>query len=157
MARQRYHDAMLRCGAQISAIDSSSDRFGLVVSELCELCYVEAEPIIQQWQADDVVDAELYRSMDEVRSDIRRDFADSAAQLRKAGLLYIQDVCAEMRDWIMFDPDFEGDNKFAFEDDFDVDGFAPVEQPFVRDTPKLGRNDPCWCGSGKKYKKCCGA
>ncbi len=21
-------------------------------------------------------------------------------------------------------------------------------------TPKLGRNDPCWCGSGKKYKKC---
>jgi preprotein translocase subunit SecA len=23
-----------------------------------------------------------------------------------------------------------------------------------RDRPKLGRNDPCWCGSGKKYKKC---
>ena len=22
---------------------------------------------------------------------------------------------------------------------------------------KIGRNDPCWCGSGKKYKKCCGA
>ena len=20
--------------------------------------------------------------------------------------------------------------------------------------PKIGRNDPCWCGSGKKYKKC---
>jgi len=28
-------------------------------------------------------------------------------------------------------------------------------QPFVRATPKLGRNDPCSCGSGKKYKKCC--
>jgi SEC-C motif-containing protein len=26
-----------------------------------------------------------------------------------------------------------------------------------RETPKLGRNDPCSCGSGKKYKKCCGA
>ena len=23
--------------------------------------------------------------------------------------------------------------------------------------PKVGRNDPCPCGSGKKYKKCCGA
>jgi len=23
--------------------------------------------------------------------------------------------------------------------------------------PKLGRNDPCWCGSGKKYKRCHGA
>jgi preprotein translocase subunit SecA len=25
-----------------------------------------------------------------------------------------------------------------------------------RDEPKLGRNDPCYCGSGKKYKKCHG-
>jgi preprotein translocase subunit SecA len=27
----------------------------------------------------------------------------------------------------------------------------------VRETPKVGRNDPCPCGSGKKYKKCHGA
>jgi len=27
----------------------------------------------------------------------------------------------------------------------------------VREEPKVGRNDPCTCGSGKKYKKCCGA
>ena len=27
--------------------------------------------------------------------------------------------------------------------------------PFRRETPKLGRNEPCACGSGKKYKKCC--
>ncbi len=27
-------------------------------------------------------------------------------------------------------------------------------QPYVRPEPKVGRNDPCWCGSGKKYKKC---
>jgi preprotein translocase subunit SecA len=26
----------------------------------------------------------------------------------------------------------------------------------TRNTPKVGRNDPCPCGSGKKYKKCCG-
>ena len=26
----------------------------------------------------------------------------------------------------------------------------------VRDAPKIGRNEPCHCGSGKKYKKCCG-
>ncbi|MFL2491665.1 MAG: preprotein translocase subunit SecA [Luminiphilus sp.] len=31
------------------------------------------------------------------------------------------------------------------------------QQPMVRDTPKVGRNDPCPCGSGKKYKQCCGA
>jgi preprotein translocase subunit SecA len=28
--------------------------------------------------------------------------------------------------------------------------------PLVRSAPRLGRNDPCPCGSGKKYKKCCG-
>jgi preprotein translocase subunit SecA len=27
----------------------------------------------------------------------------------------------------------------------------------VRSGPKIGRNDPCTCGSGKKYKNCCGA
>ena len=27
----------------------------------------------------------------------------------------------------------------------------------TRDAKKVGRNDPCPCGSGKKYKKCCGA
>jgi preprotein translocase subunit SecA len=29
-------------------------------------------------------------------------------------------------------------------------------EPIKRETPKVGRNDPCPCGSGKKYKKCCG-
>jgi uncharacterized protein len=30
-------------------------------------------------------------------------------------------------------------------------------EPYRRQTAKVGRNDPCPCGSGKKYKKCCGA
>jgi uncharacterized protein len=30
-------------------------------------------------------------------------------------------------------------------------------QSLRRSTPKIGRNDPCPCGSGRKYKKCCGA
>ncbi len=37
---------------------------------------------------------------------------------------------------------------------------SPTSGPPVtvrRQTPKIGRNDPCPCGSGKKYKKCCGA
>jgi preprotein translocase subunit SecA len=33
---------------------------------------------------------------------------------------------------------------------------APIT-PVKRDEPKVGRNDPCWCGSGKKFKKCHGA
>mgnify|MGYP001819334036 CR=1 FL=1 len=30
-------------------------------------------------------------------------------------------------------------------------------RPVQRELPKVGRNDPCPCGSGRKYKKCCGA
>ena len=37
-----------------------------------------------------------------------------------------------------------------------IDGEVMGPQPFRRETPKVGRNDPCPCGSGKKYKKCCG-
>jgi hypothetical protein len=31
-----------------------------------------------------------------------------------------------------------------------------IFQPYIREQPKIGRNDPCPCGSGKKYKHCCG-
>jgi preprotein translocase subunit SecA len=36
-------------------------------------------------------------------------------------------------------------------------GSTVVEQRRVDEHEQLGRNDPCWCGSGKKYKKCHGA
>ena len=36
------------------------------------------------------------------------------------------------------------------------DGDVQKQAPVVRAAPKVGRNDPCPCGSGKKYKKCCG-
>ena len=31
-----------------------------------------------------------------------------------------------------------------------------MNKTVVNDEPKIGRNDPCPCGSGKKYKNCCG-
>jgi SEC-C motif domain protein len=37
-------------------------------------------------------------------------------------------------------------------------GMKPMQgQTVRRETPKVGRNDPCPCGSGKKHKKCCGS
>jgi SEC-C motif-containing protein len=37
-----------------------------------------------------------------------------------------------------------------------VDGQPVKAKPVTRDAPKVGRNDPCPCGSGKKHKRCCG-
>lgn len=35
-----------------------------------------------------------------------------------------------------------------------VDGEMTKKKPIVRESKKIGRNEPCPCGSGKKYKKC---
>ncbi len=55
--------------------------------------------------------------------------------------------------------DHEETAHFARHDDgrwYFVDGEELSPQPVVRETPKVGRNEPCPCGSGKKFKKCCG-
>ena len=44
----------------------------------------------------------------------------------------------------------EGDRWFFYDSRF------PNIGTVVNESPKVGRNDPCPCGSGKKYKKCCG-
>jgi hypothetical protein len=80
------------------------------------------------------------------------------------------DAVAKCSTWACFcDDDDEGDDDWEdsdYGDDEDIpeellDGdsepppFQSAPVPFVA-PPKIGRNDPCPCGSGKKYKKCCG-
>lgn len=49
------------------------------------------------------------------------------------------------------DEDYDDEDDFyGWDEDFEF------QKPFVREEEKVGRNDPCPCGSGKKYKKCCG-
>lgn len=39
----------------------------------------------------------------------------------------------------------------------DVAKTLPIKgSPYIREEKKIGRNEPCKCGSGNKYKKCCG-
>jgi preprotein translocase subunit SecA len=45
----------------------------------------------------------------------------------------------------------------AGEEAYDEEPAEPVQQRRVEESEQIGRNDPCWCGSGKKYKKCHGA
>ena len=62
------------------------------------------------------------------------------------------EVLREMLKWgiVMADEPEEGRGLFR------GNGMPPISQTYVRNAPKIGRNDPCPCGSGKKYKKCCG-
>ena len=48
-----------------------------------------------------------------------------------------------------------GDSAAEVEEEGEI-AVAEKPQPFVRSGQKIGRNDPCPCGSGKKYKHCHG-
>jgi preprotein translocase subunit SecA len=52
--------------------------------------------------------------------------------------------------------DGDGQQQVARRGKARVAGEGPTTAPIKRDRPKVGRNDPCPCGSGKKYKKCHG-
>ncbi len=63
---------------------------------------------------------------------------------------YVAETCSE-NGWhyiIGFEPDMP-------EDILDLEKMLNPSQPSV--SRKVGRNEPCPCGSGKKFKKCCGA
>lgn len=60
-------------------------------------------------------------------------------------------ILARQSRWI--EEDERADRRREQRDD-ELD-WEPIEEPYVRAAPKTGRNDPCPCGSGKKYKKCC--
>jgi hypothetical protein len=63
------------------------------------------------------------------------------------------------KEWAVADIEAEDDLE-NLEDDADLFpllGPEPViPEPYRRTEPKVGRNEPCPCGGGKKYKKCCG-
>jgi hypothetical protein len=75
----------------------------------------------------------------------------------------------ELRHWSAFRDDAAEDNEYdpeplfapvaRIDDDFGGDASnrrAPNAEDTIRyEAPKVGRNDPCPCFSGKKFKKCC--
>lgn len=98
-----------------------------------------AEAPVQERVAEDVVQRQphIYSKLQElIEEDVREDA--------------MSDTCAG----IIFPPTQAVIEAF----DAVVEGRRPGLRtgPIVRDTPKVGRNEPCPCGSGKKYKKCHG-
>src|SRR5262249_7252756 len=95
----------------------------------------------------------------------------------------IDDTVEELRGWSAFRPKTEENDaahadRSMLEDEFEGvvadndffpadEGVSPssrkysaapnyTQHPFERTDPRVGRNDLCPCGSGKKFKKCCG-
>ena len=79
-----------------------------------------------------------------------------AKELRKHKQIILQ-MPGALKDekWNNSFEDTEFDDIMFNDYPFDYEDFG-YQQPYVREYLKIGRNDPCPCGSGKKYKKCCG-
>lgn len=68
----------------------------------------------------------------------------------------VQEIADNLLDYTTQMNDEESNKRLEeLQERIDVMKETRVEQ-VVRKEPKIYRNDPCPCGSGKKYKKCCG-
>lgn len=76
--------------------------------------------------------------------EIKKRFIDIAKRMEKDGVDFKS--IRQMKKWMK---EHEAELKA------EQSGTVKVET-VVHEGPKIGRNDPCPCGSGKKYKKCCG-
>lgn len=110
----------------------------------------------------------IVMEMDSLRSDVARlkrkypelyklkaEFFDLVANRKKEKFL-VDTYFKKLKYFKKTYPETFDDDDEEFDDE--ADGL-PAEfygEPYARAEPKVGRNEPCPCGSGKKYKKCCG-
>src|SRR3954467_3140865 len=95
---------------------------------------------------------------DDFRRDLERTLADPE---RMAGFQHdmigpLEDAIGELSGWYAFsDAAKEDQDRWATSSEDAGLSFADTPVPFVDPFKDVGRNDPCPCGSGKKFKKCC--
>jgi hypothetical protein len=150
---------------RLGALNGNFDEFELIdgiVSNATDLGAVSMLPVIRQWFAKKLLD-ESIASERWVTTNIVRSLEECLARLRRNNHSYLSDVATEMAWWAGFKDDVApAPSKHIPADDDVFDAYSAgriSERPttIVRDTPKIGRNDPCYCGSGRKYKKCHGS
>ncbi len=122
-----------------------------------DLCATELLGDIEQAYAKGLVDPGIIE-LSEVNQDLAKGTAWALKRLAdNPHRKLINDTIEEFGRWACFHRDEEHRarrmDELSKPYDPEWDGNSV---PYKRDTPKIGRNEPCPCGSGKKYKKCCG-
>lgn len=133
-----------------------------LVCTLYEFAASEASADIAEAFDRDLVDPEVigFESIEEAMASptehFERALSDGTSRLGR-------DTVAELSKWASFaEPASKSrnDRKTTPNPELARESFgrpSPVTSSTIRNkSPKVGRNDPCPCGSGKKYKKCCG-
>ncbi|MGQ0701492.1 MAG: DUF1186 domain-containing protein [Panacagrimonas sp.] len=136
-----------------STEDRSPDNpfWSMLANAQHNLAHPALMPILREADADDLIDPGAM-TMEELEQRLLLDRAEIEKTAR-AEYDYVRDAASAMH-WLIENHD----GPAAPDEDLDEDAFDPTDLPpqlpYVRVVAKIGRNDPCPCGSGKKYKKC---
>jgi HEAT repeat protein len=153
---QMRAECVARLAAQLEKFAEQSETLNaFLVAPLWDLRAVEAMPVIERAFASGRVDESVNGDLEDVQihfglktqrehppkpnrlTEMRAEYAGASRELRA-----LEQENADLRASLS---ELESEPPFG----------SPPE-PFLA-PPKIGRNEPCPCGSGKKYKKCCGA
>lgn len=137
-----------------------------VVNVACEVAAIEMGPLIENWFADGLLDPMVTDSLEWIQTDLNEPFATHQAHMIACDKGYVRNVQSVMG-W-MWRPEqpavvnplgnpFDAVRSRLQNDECLANPAWTPPVTVVRAEPKVGRNDPCPCGSGKKFKKCCGA
>jgi hypothetical protein len=123
-----------------------ADTIGLLIGDCIAIGPIELLPYIKEIYKNEVVDPGICGDFQEVKTDIENPWY----QVKEIKNIYDRyDHLIEK--WYKQNAKLDGKiHKPDILNDVPVDTIKPVSTG-----PKIGRNDPCICGSGKKYKKCC--
>ena len=144
---QQYAEARGECVARLTAqltrfADQPIHLNALLISPLLDLRAVEAAPIMEKAFASGRVDETVAGDWEDVQIELgiktQREHARKPNEYTKLG--------GQLRSALGVK--LTADNQIV--------PLAPKEMAAKRPAAKTGRNEPCPCGSGKKFKKCCG-
>jgi len=137
-----------------------------LVLESCHIYPLEMFQEIEKAYDDELTDPFII-SLDDVRETLdsgKEEAMQKLYQNRGHSYRLIDNTIEELENWACFsgmDEDFSAIRK-SFDEKWVLEEPKRIEEPQrevqvpYRKEIKVGRNDPCPCGSGKKYKKCCG-
>lgn len=145
-----------------------TEMIGLIIAHVMDLRFNKLFPLIENLYQKGYAFPGVCGSLEEVKKKINS--APAPLKDRKEKILSVSQIYSELQEIYndMYDEDFINESEQELElleefdedfyDDFDED-YSPefdryINKPIVKEK-KIGRNEPCPCGSGKKYKKCC--
>ncbi|OFY21242.1 MAG: hypothetical protein A2W98_14750 [Bacteroidetes bacterium GWF2_33_38] len=118
---------------------------GSLVNNILDIKANELLPDIEKLYQKNIVDLFACGDFD----DVQKLFREESLFTNKNEILSITETYNKINSW-------SENQKNPFNDNDEInDDYEYIQNSIEKKEPKVGRNEPCPCGSGKKYKKCC--